>query len=89
MKLRNNKNSNNKKKKSKKSRKICKSYQKIRGMSKKLIKTLKRIYILSWRNHILRNFIQQSLSSGSAQIQILLAVIRRFAMMRNSDNGPS
>ena len=34
------------------------------------------------------NFIQQSLNSGSAQVQMLLAACRRFAMLRISDNGP-
>ena len=36
---------------------------------------------------LLHNFIQQSLNSGSAEVQILLAACRRFAMMRISDNG--
>ena len=34
------------------------------------------------------NFIQQSLDSDSAQVQILFAACRRFAMVRISDNGP-
>ena len=34
------------------------------------------------------NFILQSLNSGSAQVQILLAVCQIFAMVRISDNGP-
>ena len=38
---------------------------------------------------ILRNFIQRSLSSGSAQVQILLADCRRFALVGFSDNGPN
>ena len=37
---------------------------------------------------LLHNFIQQSLNSGSAQVQILLAACRRFAMVKISDNGP-
>ena len=37
---------------------------------------------------VLHNFIQLSLNSGSAQAQILLAVCRRFVMVRISDNGP-
>ena len=37
---------------------------------------------------LLHNFIQLSLNSGSAQVQILLAACRRFAMVRISDNGP-
>ena len=37
---------------------------------------------------LLHNFIQQSLNSGSAQVQILLVVCRRFVMVRISDNGP-
>ena len=32
---------------------------------------------------------EQSLNTGSAQVQILLAVCRRFTMVRISDNGPS
>ena len=36
---------------------------------------------------LLHNFIQLSLNSGSAQVQILLAACRRFAMVRISDNG--
>ena len=38
---------------------------------------------------LLHNFILQSLNSGSAQVQILLTVCWRFAMVRISDNGPS
>ena len=34
------------------------------------------------------NFIQLGLNSGSAQVQILLAACRRFAMVRISGNGP-
>ena len=37
----------------------------------------------------LHNFLRQSLDSDSAQVQTLLAVCRRFAMVRISDNGPS
>ena len=37
---------------------------------------------------VLHKFIQLSLNSGSAQAQILLAVSRRFVMVRISDNGP-
>ena len=33
-------------------------------------------------------FIHQSLNAGSAQVQILLAACRRFAIVRISDNGP-
>ena len=36
---------------------------------------------------LLHNF-QQCLNSGYAQIQILLTVCQRFAMMRISDRGP-
>ena len=36
---------------------------------------------------LLHNFIQQSLNSGSAQVQILLVACRRFEMVRISDNG--
>ena len=32
--------------------------------------------------------IQQSMDSGSAEVQILLAACQRFAMVRISDNGP-
>ena len=41
-----------------------------------------------WGLSLLHNFIQQSLFLGSAQVQILLALCRRFAMVRVSDNGP-
>ena len=34
-------------------------------------------------------FIQQSLNSGSAQVQILFTVCQRCKMVRISDNGPS
>ena len=37
---------------------------------------------------LLHNFIQLSLDSGSAQVQTLFAVCRRFAMVRISDNDP-
>ena len=37
---------------------------------------------------LLDNFIQQSLNSGSAQTQILLAACWKFAMVRIFDNGP-
>ena len=37
--------------------------------------------------HYLHNFIQQSLNSDSAQVQLLLAACRIFAMVRNSGNG--
>ena len=32
--------------------------------------------------------VQQSLNSGSTQVQIQLAACRTFAMVRISDNGP-
>ena len=38
---------------------------------------------------ILHNFIQPSLNSGSALVQILLTACQRLAMVRISDNGPS
>ena len=38
---------------------------------------------------LLHDFIQQSLNSGSAQVQILLGASQRIAMMRISDNGLS
>ena len=38
--------------------------------------------------HYLHNFIQQSLNSDSAKVQLLLAACRRFAMVRISDNVP-
>ena len=38
---------------------------------------------------LLHNFIQQSLNSGSVQVQILLAACQRFEMMRISDNDSS
>ena len=44
------------------------------------------INMLCWT--LLQNFIQQSLYLDSSQIQILLAVCRRFAMVRISDSGP-
>ena len=37
---------------------------------------------------LLHNFIQQSLNSGSPQVQILHAMCRRFEMVRIFDNGP-
>ena len=37
---------------------------------------------------LLHNFIQQSLTSGSAQVTILLAACQRFAMARISDTCP-
>ena len=37
---------------------------------------------------LLHKFIQQSLNSGSAQVQILLAACPRLVMVRISDNGP-
>ena len=37
---------------------------------------------------LLHNFIQQSLNSGSAQVQILLVVCQRFAVVRISNSGP-
>ena len=37
---------------------------------------------------LLHSYIQQSLNSRSAQVQILLTTCRRFAMMRISDNSP-
>ena len=40
----------------------------------------------SWLS-LLHNFIQQSPNSGSAQVQILLEMCRRFAMVRFSHNG--
>ena len=41
------------------------------------------------RLSLLHNFIQQNLNSDSAQVQILLEACRRFAMAKNSDNGPA
>ena len=40
------------------------------------------------KDSLLHNVIHQSLNSRSAQVQILLAACRRFAMVRLSDNGP-
>ena len=37
---------------------------------------------------LLHNYIQQSLNSRSAQVQILLTTCRRFAMVRISENSP-
>ena len=42
--------------------------------------------VVQWLS-LLHNFIQQSLNSRSAQVQILLAACRRFAMVMISDNG--
>ena len=42
-----------------------------------------------WFSRYHNNFIQQNLSSGLVQVQILLVADRRFAMMRISDNGPA
>ena len=55
-----------------------------------VVQTLKCTYlgaVVQWLS-LLHNFIQQNLNSGSAQVQILLATCRRFAMVRISDNGP-
>ena len=38
---------------------------------------------------ILHNFIQQSLNSDSAQVQVLFAACERLEMVRISGNGPS
>ena len=43
--------------------------------------------VVKWLS-LLYNFIQQSLNSGSAQVQILIAACRGFAIVRISDNGP-
>ena len=62
-----------------------KSYQfKSTSTSSRIIKLMKDQVIL-------HNFIQLSLNSSFAQVQTLLAVCRRFAivrMVRISDNGP-
>ena len=52
-----------------------------------LNKGTKTSAVVQWLS-LLHNFIQQSLNSGSAQAQILLAACRRFAMVRISDSGP-
>ena len=39
--------------------------------------------------YLLHNFIQESLDSGSAQVQILLVACQRFEMGMISDNGPA
>ena len=44
--------------------------------------------MLLWLS-LLHNFIQQSLNSGSTQIQILLAACGRFKMVKISDSGPT
>ena len=38
---------------------------------------------------LLHNFIQQSLTSGSVEVQILVTVCQRFVMLRISDIDPS
>ena len=43
--------------------------------------------VVKWVS-LLHNFIQLSLNSGSAQVQILLATCRRFVMVRIFNNGP-
>ena len=43
--------------------------------------------VVRWLS-LLHNFIQLILNSGSAQVQILLTVCRRFAIVRISDNDP-
>ena len=43
--------------------------------------------VVQWLS-LQHNFSQQSLNSGSVQVQILLAAYRRFAMVRISDSGP-
>ena len=44
---------------------------------------------MSIRCDVVHNFIQQSLNTYSAQVQVLLAACRRFAMVSISGNGPS
>ena len=41
-----------------------------------------------WWLRQLHSLVQQSLDSGSAQVQVLLAVCWRLAMVRISDRGP-
>ena len=55
--------------------------------AKKLMTTSGRAVVVQWLS-LLHNLIQRSLNSGSAQVQILLAVCRIFAMVRISDYGP-
>ena len=43
--------------------------------------------IILWWLSLLHNFIQQSLNSDSVQVQILLPVCRRVAMVRISDKA--
>ena len=43
-------------------------------------------YTMVWWLSLLQNFIQQSLNSGSAQVQILVTACQRSAMVRISDN---
>ena len=45
------------------------------------------VVVVLWLS-LLRNFIQISLNSGSAQVQTLLAACQTFAMVSISDNGP-
>ena len=40
-----------------------------------------------WWLSKLHNFIQQSLNSGSVQVQILLATFWRFGVLKTSDRG--
>ena len=41
-----------------------------------------------WCIGVLHKFIQQSLNSGLAHVQIMPMACQRFAMVRISDNGP-
>ena len=66
----------------------------IQGVLQKNIFKLKCTYskkhgaVVEWLS-LLHNVIQlNSLNSGSAQVQILLAACRRLAMVTMSDNGP-
>ena len=43
--------------------------------------------VVQWLSLLFR-FIQLNLNSGSSQVQVLLAVCRRFMMVRISDSGP-
>ena len=52
-----------------------------------MVSNIERFHCAKWLS-LPHNFIQLSLNSTSAHVQILLTACQRFAMVRISDNGP-
>ena len=52
-----------------------------------MVSNIERFHCAKWLS-LPHNFIQLSLNSTSAHVQILLTTCQRFAMVRISDNGP-